>query len=71
LKVRVNAPPIEGAANEACRELLAKAFGIGKARVEILSGSKSRTKRILLKNLDEGTASDRIARLLQEYRPKR
>lgn len=65
LKLRVNAPPVEGAANEACRQFLSKLFGIAKGRVKILSGAKSRQKRILLEGLDEGTASARISELLQ------
>ncbi len=53
LKVRVNAPPVEGAANEACRKFLAEFFGIENRRVEILSGLKSREKCVLLRGVDE------------------
>lgn len=66
LKVRVNAPPAEGAANKACREFLAKLFGIAKGRVEILSGAKSREKRIILKGLDKESVSSRISEVLGE-----
>ena len=64
LKVSVNAPAAEGAANRACRELLAKSFGIAKGRVEIVSGLKSREKRILLKEVDEASISSRISEIL-------
>lgn len=66
LKVRVKAPPVEGAANEACRDFLAELFDITSSRVQIVSGSKSRLKKILLRGLDEESVSSRIAELLQE-----
>lgn len=44
LKVRVAAPPVEGAANEELARLLAKAFGVASRDVEVLSGRASKTK---------------------------
>ncbi|MFL6374956.1 MAG: DUF167 domain-containing protein [Pyrinomonadaceae bacterium] len=46
LKVRIAAPPVDGVANAELVKLLAKAFGIAKAGVEIISGESSKTKRI-------------------------
>jgi len=63
LKVRVNAPPVEGAANKACRDYLSKFFGIAKGRVEIISGAKSREKRILLRDLDKKSVVSLISEL--------
>ena len=67
IKISVNAPAAEGAANRACRELLAKTFGIAKGRVEIISGLKSREKRILLKDADEASISSRISEILDSH----
>lgn len=64
VKIRVTAPPIKGAANEACREFLAKTFGIARSRVRILAGAQSRQKRILLTGLDKETAWEAMADLL-------
>ncbi len=44
LKVRVAAPPVEGAANEELARLLAKAFGVAARDVEIVAGHASKTK---------------------------
>jgi hypothetical protein len=66
LKVCVNAPAAEGAANRACRETLAKALGVSKSRIEIVSGHKSREKRVLLREADEEAVSSRIAELLDK-----
>ena len=46
LRVRVAAPPIEGAANEELRRLLADAFGVPSRAVEITSGHASKLKRV-------------------------
>lgn len=46
LKVRVAAPPVEGAANEELARFLAKAFGVAARDVEIVSGHASKTKRV-------------------------
>jgi len=45
LRVRLNAPPVDGAANKALIELLADAFGVPKSRVELLAGETGREKR--------------------------
>ena len=46
LKVRVRAPPFEGAANEALRGLIARALGIPPRQVEIAAGATARVKRL-------------------------
>ena len=44
LKVRVAAPPVEGAANEELARFLARALGVPARSVEIVSGRASKTK---------------------------
>lgn len=46
LKVRIAAPPVDGAANEELIKVLAKKFSVSKSAVEILSGQTSKTKQI-------------------------
>ncbi|HEY2847134.1 MAG TPA: DUF167 domain-containing protein [Pyrinomonadaceae bacterium] len=46
LKVRIAAPPVDGAANAELVKLLAKTFDIPKSAVEIVSGETSKTKRV-------------------------
>jgi uncharacterized protein (TIGR00251 family) len=54
LEVRVAEAPTEGAANEAVVKLLAKALGVGRSEVAIVSGQTSRNKRIEIPfDLDE------------------
>lgn len=44
LKVKTTAPPVKGAANRACIELLAKHFGVKRSNVRIIAGHTSRDK---------------------------
>jgi uncharacterized protein YggU (UPF0235/DUF167 family) len=46
VKVRVRAIADGGEANRAVMELLAKALGVSKARVKIMSGATSRLKQV-------------------------
>lgn len=55
LKIKLTAPPVEGAANKMCIEFLAKQIGVPKSSLSIISGHSSRNKRILL-SLDSQTS---------------
>ena len=46
LEVRVSEAPTDGSANSAVIKLLAKALGVPRLEVEIVSGQTSRHKRI-------------------------
>ena len=51
LKIRLCAPPVDGAANAALIEFLSDAFSLPRARVQLLAGATSRNKRVLLAGL--------------------
>lgn len=59
LKVRVAAPPVDGAANAAMVALLAKALGVSKSAVRIAAGGTSRTKMVEV----DGDPAELAARL--------
>jgi uncharacterized protein (TIGR00251 family) len=44
IKIKVNAPPVGGAANEELIEVLSEEFGIKKTSIKILRGMSSRNK---------------------------
>lgn len=48
LKVRVAAPPVEGAANDALTAFLAKALGLPRSAVVLVAGERARIKRLRL-----------------------
>ncbi|HKP47984.1 MAG TPA: DUF167 domain-containing protein [Pyrinomonadaceae bacterium] len=49
LRVRVAAPPADGAANRELIRLLAELFDVGRSNIEIASGESSRLKRICVR----------------------
>src|SRR5262245_29316729 len=44
LRLRLTAPPVDGAANAACLAFLAKTLGVSRSRVRLQAGEKSRDK---------------------------
>jgi len=46
LRVRIAAPPVDGAANKELIRLLAKTYGVAKRDVTVVSGESSRVKRV-------------------------
>jgi uncharacterized protein len=63
LKVRLRAPAVEDRANEALVEFLAELLKTPKSAVRILSGDRSRTKRIEIRGV---TGQQIEALLVQE-----
>ncbi len=62
LKVRVAAPAVENAANEACLEFFAKILQLPKSNVRLHSGKTSRHKVIALENLSIEEFMQRVQR---------
>jgi uncharacterized protein (TIGR00251 family) len=52
LKVRVAAPAVEGAANNALIRLLAEELGIARRDVRIVAGASSRQKLVVVDGVD-------------------
>ena len=52
LKVRLRAPPVDGAANDALIELLAERLDVPKRAVTIVSGATARTKLVQVHGVD-------------------
>jgi len=52
-KLQVTAPALEGKANQACIEFLARGLGIARSRVRLVSGEKSRHKVFDLEGISE------------------
>ncbi len=48
LKIKVTAPPVDAAANQALIELLAETLGCSRGKVELVRGHTSRHKTVML-----------------------
>jgi uncharacterized protein (TIGR00251 family) len=66
LKIRVTAPPVEGAANKACIKLLAGELKLKKSQMEISSGAKSRKKTVVIKNISSAELEKKINDIIRE-----
>jgi uncharacterized protein YggU (UPF0235/DUF167 family) len=52
ITVRLTAPPVEGAANAACRTFLAELLDLAPARVMLIRGGSARHKLFRLRGVD-------------------
>lgn len=52
VKIRLTAPPVEGKANEALIEFLAKVLDVAPSKLEIVAGATGRDKLISILDLD-------------------
>jgi uncharacterized protein (TIGR00251 family) len=59
LKIAVTAPPVDGEANAAVIELLAKALGVARSAVSIAAGQTGRRKTVRI----EGATHEQIEAL--------
>ena len=59
--IRLNAPPVDGAANDALVAFLSDVLDVPRRSIAIVSGQTSRDKRVRVEGMDRQTA---IARLL-------
>ena len=60
IKVRLQAPAIEGKANKALLKFLAGRFGLPARSLALVSGERSRNKRLLVKGLTCRQVADSI-----------
>ncbi|MCB0338679.1 MAG: DUF167 domain-containing protein [Bdellovibrionales bacterium] len=49
LKISVRPRPVQGKANKALTDFLAREFGVSKSKVVVISGASSNIKQVLLK----------------------
>ncbi|MDR3606160.1 MAG: DUF167 family protein [Oligoflexia bacterium] len=62
LKVRIAAPPLDGAANEELLRFLKKCLGVPTSRLHLIRGETSRSKDVLV----EGASTDAILAILKD-----
>lgn len=62
LKIRLQAPPVDGKANAALLEFLSDALDVPRARISLVRGETGRTKTIRIAGL---SASEATARLMK------
>ena len=61
LVVRLKAPPVDGAANEALARFLGKALDVAPSAVRIVSGASGRNKLVAVSGVSVATARARLS----------
>ena len=62
LKIKLTAPPVEGAANDACLAFLAKLLDLSPSRLAIIQGDRSRNKVVRITGLTQTEVTARLAK---------
>ena len=62
VKLRVTAPPVEGAANTACLSVLSKLLHVPLTHVSLIKGQHSRNKLVRILGLTEEQVQARLGR---------
>jgi uncharacterized protein (TIGR00251 family) len=60
LKIRLSAPPVDGAANAALIEFLADIFAVSRRSIRILAGESSRSKVVEIDGITERVVRDLV-----------
>jgi uncharacterized protein (TIGR00251 family) len=61
LLVRLNAPPVDGAANDELIELIAKTLRVPRRSITIVAGERARLKRLHVRGLSADDATRRLS----------
>lgn len=69
LKIRLTAPPVDGAANKMCIAFLSKITGISKSAMTIASGQTSRFKQIEIQCGDTGPTREAVMEIINHLIP--
>lgn len=62
VRVWVNAPPVDGAANDAVRRMVAKTVGVPQSAVDVIKGLQGRDKTLFIRGLKREDVLERISR---------
>jgi uncharacterized protein (TIGR00251 family) len=64
IKIRLTAAPVDGAANKALIDFLAKILEVSAAQIEIVAGLSSKDKLITIANIDPAVVHERVMKHL-------
>ena len=51
LKIRITAPPVEGAANKECIRFLSDMLGVKRSQIKIIAGHRSKNKKVSISGI--------------------
>ena len=65
LKIRVTSAPVEGKANQACIDCIARALGLKRGEIEIIAGHTARRKRLHVSGITPEEFKRRLDHLIE------
>ncbi len=65
IKIRLTAPPVEGKANQALIEFLAKVLDVPETKIDIIAGQTGRDKLVSILDMESEEAQARILKMLR------
>jgi uncharacterized protein YggU (UPF0235/DUF167 family) len=60
IRIRIAAPPVDGAANEALIRLLADRLGVPRSAIEVTAGVTARSKVVVVGGIEPDSAARRL-----------
>ena len=60
IRIRIAAPPVDGAANDALVRLLAEQLGVPRSAVEVTAGVGARSKVVVVGGIEPASAARRL-----------
>jgi uncharacterized protein len=60
IRIRLTAPPVEGKANSALIDFLARVLGARRSEIEIVAGETSRNKLVAITDIDPQTVQEKL-----------
>ncbi len=60
IKIKLKSPPVENAANEEVIEFFKKLLGVSKSQIQLISGEKSRRKKVLISGMTQKEFESKI-----------
>jgi len=60
VKIRLQAPPVDGKANKDLLRYLSKRLGVARSSLSLVSGERSREKEVLVRGSDEQAVRARL-----------
>ena len=70
LKIRLQSPPVDGKANKELIRFMADTLDIATSRIVILTGETGRSKRVLVRGMNEALARTRLTENFPSSNPK-
>ncbi len=71
IRIKISAPPIENKANKELIEFLSDCFKISRSKIKIISGDKSKLKKIFISDVDTNDVIQKIMFVLNSIQKEK